>query len=124
MNHTRQAWTLALIIACAPAVGQAQPTPSNGQAPDPLPEDGRVLLACVVNDSGDGVKNCVVESETPEGFGFGAAALTITGHFKLKPGSASALPGSPIKIPVKFPKENRTATTGSPPPARPSTPAH
>ena len=115
MNPARIALTLTL-IACGPAVGQARSKP-----PEPLPEGGKVMQACVVNDSGDGVKNCVVESETPAGWGFGDAALTLSSKFKMGQGKVPVLPGSPIKIPVKFPKENRTASTvRSPSPPSPT----
>lgn len=104
---------LAWLAAAAPAVALAQqPPPPPGE-----PESGRVVLACVVNATGDGVKDCVVESEDPPGYGFGPAAVGIASQFKLKAGKTA--PGSAIRIPIRFPMEAKKPSTfpGSPPSA-------
>jgi hypothetical protein len=114
MRHSiRVLTTLALLAAGAPAGAQVQPrTPPPGE-----PESGRVVLACVVNATGDGVKDCVVESEDPPGYGFGPAAVGIASQFKLAAGKTA--PGSAIRIPIRFPKEAKKPSTvqGSPPSA-------
>lgn len=44
---------------------------------------GAAVLDCLVNT--DGYLTCVVMSETPQGWGFGAAALNIAGDYRMSP---------------------------------------
>ena len=63
---------------------------------------GRVDLRCIANIHGL-MENCVVESETPEGMGFGAAALSLTPSFLMKPMTRNGQPiPSTIRIPIRF----------------------
>jgi TonB family protein len=63
---------------------------------------GHVLLACKVATTGR-VEDCQVTSETPPGFGFGAAALKVAPLFQMAPstvgGSATV---STVRIPIRF----------------------
>lgn len=47
---------------------------------------GRAILDCDVN-AADGLEHCRVVEETPEDYGFGEAALHLSGLFRMKPGS-------------------------------------
>jgi TonB family protein len=63
---------------------------------------GRVELTCVV--SADGKLSCSVVSETPDGKGFGNAALRASTRFRI---AAATLDGKPtsggrINIPIRF----------------------
>ncbi len=60
-------------------------------------EGGAVLQCTVTKDRA--LTRCAVSSETPEGFGFGAAALKLSALFKMKP---AAKPGSRVTIPIQF----------------------
>jgi TonB family protein len=64
---------------------------------------GRVLLTCQVTVSGF-AEGCVVKSETPEGVGFGAAALSVTRQMLFKPATDDGTPvPSKVTVPVVFP---------------------
>lgn len=64
--------------------------------------EGRVLLNCTVN--ADGTINCVVASETPEGWGFGTAAMQVSRYFKMAPLTVNgdATSGGTIDVPLAF----------------------
>lgn len=47
---------------------------------------GRAILDCDVNAAG-GLEHCRVVEETPQGYGFGEAALGLSGLFRMNPGS-------------------------------------
>ena len=63
---------------------------------------GHAVISCKVATTGR-VENCKVTSETPPGFGFGAAALKIAPAFQMAPstvgGSATV---SDVNIPIRF----------------------
>ncbi|MEQ1818740.1 MAG: hypothetical protein ABL871_09020 [Terricaulis sp.] len=63
---------------------------------------GRVVLDCLVGAGGD--LDCAVQSEQPRHFGFGDAALRLSGYFRVAPqtigGQATA--GGRIRVPVHF----------------------
>lgn len=61
--------------------------------------DGQVVLRCRLTAIG-GLSACTVESETPPGVGFGAAALALTAQFQVRPGQARA--GEWIRAPINF----------------------
>ena len=50
---------------------------------------GRAILDCDVSTAGV-LEHCRVVEETPEGYGFGDAALNLAGLFKMKPGSVDS----------------------------------
>lgn len=52
--------------------------------------EGMAMLDCVVRTSG--ALDCAVVSETPEGWGFGAAALRIAGEHRMTPASRDGEP--------------------------------
>ena len=50
------------------------------------------------------MEDCKVTSETPTGYGFGAAALKLAGSFKMKPETRDGEPvaGALVTIPMPF----------------------
>lgn len=64
--------------------------------------EGRALISCKVARTGR-LDNCVVVNETPEGLGFGKAALDLVPYFRMAPGTAggSAQEGI-VRIPIRF----------------------
>lgn len=61
-------------------------------------KEGGAVLECTVKKDRSLV-NCTVASETPEGFGFGDAALKLSTLFRMK---SKAKPGSRLTIPIQF----------------------
>jgi hypothetical protein len=65
--------------------------------------EGRAMLYCQIQD--DGHVRCALGEETPQGEGFGNAALALSTRFQLKE-EALALPGltpgERIQIPISF----------------------
>lgn len=63
--------------------------------------DGRARITCSVTDLGL-LKDCAVVDETPEGFGFGAAALAMSPFFEMKPALSDGKPvgGGTVTIPI------------------------
>jgi hypothetical protein len=83
--------------------------PPGGEIRDVFPESaqrahvsGRVVLDCGYADST--LRDCRVAQETPAGWGFGAAALQLTGYFRLKPPIVDGEldPHARIELPVGF----------------------
>jgi len=64
---------------------------------------GRVKLRCLVHRSGL-VRQCEVESEAPEGWGFGQAALRMSSGFRMNPmtDDGVAVSGAAVGIPLHF----------------------
>jgi protein TonB len=63
---------------------------------------GRVLLDCIVG--ADGRIACSVGSETPQGQGFGEAALRIAQSFRMAPQTVNGSPtdGGHVRVPITF----------------------
>ncbi|WP_296815804.1 energy transducer TonB [Brevundimonas sp.] len=64
---------------------------------------GRVTLSCSVTASG-AVSGCSVASESPQGYGFGRAGLSLTQYFVMRPRTVDGAPveGARVSIPLVF----------------------
>lgn len=84
-----------------PSAAQMERAYPRGAATDGL--SGRAVLNCTVQASGE-VANCSVSSETPEGEGFGRAALSLSRYFRLSPRTVDgqAVEGARVTIPLTF----------------------
>ncbi len=76
--------------------------------------DGRVTVLCGVLATGL-LTRCSAVEETPQGWGFGDAALRLTSKFRMKPVTPDGQPvaGGSITIPIVF----KVPKTGAPRPA-------
>lgn len=77
---------------------------------------GRAVLGCRITEEGD-LRGCTVESEAPEDYGFGAAALKLAAKFRMSSTTISgkSVEGSVIHIPILF-----RVPGGPPPPPLPA----
>ena len=68
-----------------------------------LNRNGQVMLQCLVAANG-GLTGCQVASETPAGFGFGAAAISLSKRFRMSPRTEDGRPvdGAVVRIPLAF----------------------
>jgi TonB family protein len=62
---------------------------------------GHASMTCIVNTQG-GLEECRVESERPEGMGFGAAVLSMAPQFSFRPATHD---GQPVRRSVSIPLE-------------------
>jgi protein TonB len=64
-------------------------------------KNGRGILVCTVNDQGR-LTNCDVTGESPTGWGFGKAFLSLAGKFRMRPLDRDGNPvaGGRVSIPV------------------------
>ena len=68
-----------------------------------LGKPGSATIKCSVRANGT-LENCVVTSEDPPGFDFGAATLRISKLWKMKPKTADgqAVEGAEVTIPLRW----------------------
>lgn len=74
---------------------------------------GRVMLYCTVT-AGGRLDPCAIADETPNGLGFGKAAIALSKTFEFHPAVAKGAPiASQVRIPITFalPPEDRPAAT-------------
>lgn len=64
---------------------------------------GKAIISCEVSVQGT-LLDCLVISETPEGSGFGGAALALSPQLLMKPATRNGtpIPGGQVRIPVNF----------------------
>jgi TonB family protein len=108
--HLPVVFDVAMIGAVRPVVGQPRwaALPSREEMAGTfgaLKLEGtlRTTLSCTVAAKG-ALGDCRVMSETPEGKGVGAAALTLTPKFRLTTWTAEGLPtiGGSVQIPIRY----------------------
>jgi protein TonB len=65
--------------------------------------EGRAVIRCTVAATGK-LTQCNVVSETPEGYGFGAALLKLSKRFTMQPKTKDgvAVDGATVTIPMNF----------------------
>jgi len=65
--------------------------------------EGGATIACTIDANG-ALVNCVAETESPPGAGFGAAALAMSAKFKMRPMTRDGVPvaGGVVRIPIRF----------------------
>jgi hypothetical protein len=72
---------------------------------------GLVKMHCAVSDTG-ALSGCAIQSETPVGMGFGAAALSLSSYFVMKPATENGRAvASDVIIPIRFQPPNDSSPT-------------
>lgn len=76
---------------------------------------GRAILSCQVETTGR-LRACAVPTESPQGLGFGAAALKLAPHFEMTPRLVNGKPaaGGDVQIPIRFVLPPLAPTPGTP----------
>ncbi len=64
---------------------------------------GEAIIQCAVKADG-ALQSCTIISETPEEYGFGAAAIGLSGFFRLKPVAKGGqkVEGGTVQLPISF----------------------
>lgn len=64
---------------------------------------GRVVMSCIV-DAGGALNDCLVESEEPPGYDFGAAALAMAPLYRMRPQTVNGRPveETQISLPIQW----------------------
>lgn len=64
---------------------------------------GKAVILCRVSRAGK-LNNCSIESEEPAGYGFGIAAVELSGLFRMRPATIDGkpVPNAWIRIPLAF----------------------
>jgi TonB family protein len=65
--------------------------------------EGRADLLCTVTATGT-LADCTIAREDPTGYGFGAAALSLAGKFRMTPTTVDGAPvaGAKVNVPILF----------------------
>jgi protein TonB len=105
--------------ASGDAPGQGGPPPTARYYPERAARmnmAGSARMKCLVTAEGR-LQNCEILSESPEGYGFGQAALNMATLFKMRPQTRDGQPvgGATVVIPLKF----NPPSDPPPPPAAP-----
>ncbi|WGM38254.1 energy transducer TonB [Caulobacter sp. NIBR1757] len=75
-------------------------------------ENGRVVISCTARVDGT-LGDCQLVSEDPPGFGFGKAAMSLTGGMRMRPRTVNGEPvNSPVRIPLAFTASQGPSTAG------------
>ncbi len=107
--------TLTLLALNGAALAQASAPPNPGAAaPRPrslypdraqrMEVNGKTVMDCQVTAEGR-LTDCVVLSETPEGYGFAEATLELSKVWKMKPTldpDGKPIPGGRLTIPINW----------------------
>ena len=67
-------------------------------------KEGRAVVHCQVTATGT-LTACEVAEEQPAGWGFGKAALAMTGSFRMRPAAGEdgrSIEGASVTIPIRF----------------------
>ncbi len=77
-----------------------------------LGREGRALIKCKVDLTG-ALQDCKVQSEAPDGYGFGYAAMGLATIMRMKPMVLDGVPvaGAEVSVPISFRLKTVTTTT-------------
>lgn len=93
-SHTNPNW---LVVPSQDDVARVYPSQALKQM-----VGGNAVITCMVDADGY-LADCVVDSETPPGLGFGNAALEITAYMRMLPATNYGVPvPAKVNVPVSF----------------------
>ena len=93
-SHTNPNW---LVVPSQDDIARVYPSQAQKQK-----VGGNVVITCMVDPDGY-LADCVVDSETPPGLGFGNAALEITAYMRMLPATNYGVPvPAKVNVPVSF----------------------